>query len=100
MGSRLDRPVLEVHHSTAIREVLLEVLRGKKRFRGAAAVARIVGRRWRPGRQARHRVGSHLSPPPQALMSIACRSPSLTRLKDREQTKIAAPGSAQMTGCT
>ena len=63
-------------------EVLGQIARDQQRLRGAADIARV-------GRHAAH-----------SRTSIAERIPSLTRLKQIEVTKIAAPGSAQDSGAT
>ena len=62
-------------------EVLGEVARDQQRLRRAADVARVGGDRVVHSRT-----------------SMAERMPSLTRLKQIEVTKIAAPGSAQDSG--
>ena len=61
-------------------EVLGEIARDQQRLRGAADVAR---------------VGDHVV---HSRTSMAERMPSLTRLKQIEVTKIAAPGNAQDSG--
>ena len=61
-------------------EVLGEITRDQQRLGGAADVAR---------------VGDHVV---HSRTSMAERMPSLTRLKQIEVTKIAAPGNAQEIG--
>ena len=72
-------------------EVLREVARDQQRLRGSADVAAVC---WRCLNGVAHeRVASAHS-----RTSMAERMPSLTRLKQIEVTKIAAPGNAQDSG--
>ena len=76
------------------REMLFQVARDEHRLRGPAPVSWINGMRVKD-RHMRIDDGHRY-----IRTSIAARNPSLTRLKQIEVTKIAAPGSAQTNGTT
>jgi len=77
------------HHGALARalhpEMALQLARDQHRLGGAAAIAGI-------------HIGLHLCGDAHPRTSIAPRTPSLTRLKQMEVTKIAMPGSAQPSG--